>query len=310
MKIVIIGAGAMGGLFAARLAAAGEDVSVVDVWAEHIETIRTQGLILKTEQGEVRANPAAVTRVEDLATSAADLVIVFVKSGMTAAAARSAQTILGLAGRVLTLQNGLGNAETIATVVGADRVLAGTTAQGATLLGPGRIRHGGRGDTHIGRLTGPADDFCREAATILSRAGIPAIAEDAVQSLIWGKLVINVGINALTALLRFTNGQLNDHAETRELVKLAVTEAARVAAASGIRLPYDDAVEKVLAVAAATATNRSSMLQDILHGRATEIDAINGALVREGNRLGMPTPVNATLTLLIKALEKQQGICG
>ncbi len=310
MKIVIIGAGAMGGLFAARLAAAGEDVSVVDVWAEHVETIRTQGLILETGEGEVRTKPAAVTRVEDLAACAADLVIVFVKSGMTAAAARSAQTILGPVGRVLTLQNGLGNAEMIAEVFGADRVLAGTTAQGATLIGPGRIRHGGRGDTHIGRLTGPVDDFCREAAMILSRAGIPAIAEDAVQSLIWGKLVINVGINALTALLRFTNGQLNDHAETRELVKLAVAEAVQVAAASDVRLPYDNAVEKVLAVAAATAANRSSMLQDILRGRATEIDAINGALVREGVRLGVPTPVNATLTLLIKALEKQQGICG
>lgn len=310
MKIVIIGAGAMGGLFAARLAAAGEDVSVVDVWAEHVETIRTQGLILETGEGEVRTKPAAVTRVEDLAACAADLVIVFVKSGMTAAAARSAQTILGPVGRVLTLQNGLGNAEIIAEVFGADRVLAGTTAQGATLIGPGRIRHGGRGDTHIGRLTGPVDDFCREAAMILSRAGIPAIAEDTVQSLIWGKLVINVGINALTALLRFTNGQLNDHAETRELVKLAVAEAVQVAAASDVRLPYDNAVEKVLAVAAATATNRSSMLQDILRGRATEIDAINGALVREGVRLGVPTPVNATLTLLIKALEKQQGICG
>ena len=308
MKIVIIGAGAMGGLFAARLAAAGEDVSVVDVWAEHIETIRTQGLILETEQGDVRAKLAAAAyRSEDL-DAVADLVIIFVKSAMTEAAARSAQTLLGSAGRVLTLQNGLGNAETIAALVGAERVLAGTTAQGATLLGPGRIRHGGRGDTHIGRLAGPVDDFCREAAAILTRAGIPAFAEDAVQSLIWGKLVINAGINALTALLRYGNGQLNDHEETRELVKLAVTEAVQVAAAAHIPLPYGDAVEKVLAVAAATATNRSSMLQDILHGRGTEIDAINGALVREGLRLAVPTPVNRTLTLLIKALEKNQGI--
>ena len=307
MKIVIIGAGAMGGLFAARLAAAGEDVSVVDVWAEHVEAIRTQGLILETGEGVIKALPAAASRSEDLAV-AADLVIILVKSAMTAAAARSAQELLPPAGRVLTLQNGLGNAETIAAVVGAEKVLAGTTAQGATLLGPGRIRHGGRGDTHIGRLAGPADDFCREAAAILTRAGIPAFAEDAVQSLIWGKLVINAGINALTALLRYGNGQLNDHEETRELVKLAVAEAVQVAAAAKIPLPYGDAVEKVLAVAAATATNRSSMLQDILHGRVTEIDAINGALVREGLRLAVPTPVNRTLTLLIQALEKNQGI--
>ena len=307
MKIVIIGAGAMGGLFAARLAAAGEDVSVVDVWAEHVEAIRTQGLILETGEGVIKALPAAASRSEDLAV-AADLVIIFVKSAMTAAAARSAQELLSPAGRVLTLQNGLGNAETIAAVVGAEKVLAGTTAQGATLLGPGRIRHGGRGDTHIGRLAGPADEFCRETAAILTRAGIPAFAEEEVQSLIWGKLVINAGINALTALLRYGNGQLNDHEETRELVKLAVAEAVQVAAAAKIPLPYGDAVEKVLAVAAATATNRSSMLQDILHGRITEIDAINGALVREGIRLAVPTPVNRTLTLLIKALEKNQGI--
>lgn len=306
MKIVIIGAGAMGGLFAARLAAAGEKVSVVDVWQEHIDTITKQGLSLETEDGTVVAHPTAVSGVEQL--SSADLIIIFVKSSMTAAAAQSALHIMGASTRVLTLQNGLGNAEVIAGVVGEERVLAGTTAQGATLLGPGRIRHGGRGDTHIGRLSGATDEFCREVVQVFSRAGIPTVADDGVQSLIWGKLVINVGINAFTALLKFRNGQLADFSETRDLVKMAVGEAVQVAAAAGIRLPYDDAVTKVLATATATAANQSSMLQDILHGRMTEIDAINGALVREGERLGVPTPVNRTLTLLIRALEKKAGI--
>jgi 2-dehydropantoate 2-reductase len=306
VKIVIIGAGAMGGLFAARLAAAGERVSVVDVWQEHIDTITKQGLSLETEEGTVVAHPVAVSGVEQL--SSADLIIIFVKSSMTAAAAQSALHIMGPSTRVLTLQNGLGNAEVIAGVVGEERVLAGTTAQGATLLGPGRIRHGGRGDTHIGRLSGATDEFCREVVQVFSHAGIPTVADDGVQSLIWGKLVINVGINALTALLKFRNGQLADFSETRELVKMAVGEAVQVAAAAGIRLPYDDVVTKVLATATATAANQSSMLQDILHGRMTEIDAINGALVREGERLGVPTPVNRTLTLLIRTLEKKAGI--
>lgn len=306
MKIVIIGAGAMGGLFAARLAAAGEMVSVVDVWQEHIDTITKQGLSLETEDGTVVAHPVAVSGVEQL--SSADLIIIFVKSSMTAAAAQSALHIMGPSTRVLTLQNGLGNAEVIAGVVGKEHVLAGTTAQGATLLGPGRIRHGGRGDTHIGRLSGATDEFCREVVHVFSHAGIPTVADDGVQSLIWGKLVINVGINAFTALLKFRNGQLADFSETRELVQMAVGEAVQVAAAAGIRLPYDDAVTKVLATATATAANQSSMLQDILHGRLTEIDAINGALVREGERLGVPTPVNRTLTLLIRALEKKAGI--
>jgi len=305
MKIVIVGAGAMGGLFAARLGAAGETVSVVDIWQEHIDAINTQGLSLEDETGTLVAHPVAVTRIEELPS--ADLIIIFVKSSMTEAAAQSALRIMGPAARVLTLQNGLGNAEIIAGVVGPERVLAGTTAQGATLLGPGRIRHGGKGDTHIGRLSGAADKFCREVAQMFSRAGIPTLADDEVQSLIWGKLVINVGINALTALLKFRNGQLADFAETKELVKMAVEEAVQVAAAAGIALPYEDAVNKVLAVAEATRENVSSMLQDIRNHRMTEIDAINGALVREGERLGVPTTVNRTLTLLIRTLEKNAG---
>lgn len=306
MNIAVIGAGAMGGLFAARLAASGQPVSVVDVWEEHIRAIREHGLQLDTEAGTLTTHPAAATRVEEL--QPADLAIIFVKSSMTSAAAESALRILRPSGRILTLQNGLGNAETIAGIIGGDRVLAGTTAQGATLLGPGRIRHGGRGETHIGCFAGAADEYCREVARNLSQAGIPTLAEDAVEPLIWGKLVINVGINALTALLRFHNGQLAEFEETRELLESAVREAVQVADAAGVRLPYDDAASKVRATAVATSANRSSMLQDILQGRFTEIDVINGAVVREGERRGVPTPVNRTLTLLVKALEKRAGI--
>ncbi len=306
MKIVIIGAGAMGGLFAAHLVSAGEMVTVVDVWQEHIDAIKNHGLSLETGAGTVVTHPVASAHVAG--TAPADLVIIFVKSSMTEAAARSALPIMGPSTRIMTLQNGLGNAETIAGVVGKDRVMAGTTAQGATLVGPGCIRHGGRGDTHIGRLAGDADEFCQEVARRFSRAGIPTVADDEVQSLIWGKLVINAGINALTALLKLRNGQLAELDETRQLVALAVEEAVQVATASGVKLPYEDPVSKVLATAVATTSNQSSMLQDVLHGRLTEIDAINGALVREGERRGIPTPVNRTLTLLIRALEKKVGI--
>ena len=140
---------------------------------------------------------------------------------------------------------------------------------------------------------------------MFSRAGLPTLVDRDVTSLIWGKLVVNVGINALTALLHLRNGQLADFAETRELVGMAVEEAVTVAGAAGVTLPYENAVEKVLAVATSTAGNQSSMLQDILRGRLTEIDSINGALVQEGHRLGIATPVNRTLTLLIRNLEKK-----
>ncbi len=302
MKIAIIGAGAMGSLFGGRLALAGEEVWLLDVWEEHVRTIGDKGLSIATAAKELVSRPRATTRPEDIGR--ADLVIIFVKSSATRPAAETAAGLLGPETAVLTLQNGYGNAEVIAAVVGKDRVIAGTTAQGATLLGPGRIMHGGSGDTHIGELGGGKTDRLDKVAACLTRAGIQTFADDNVASLIWGKLVVNVGINALTAITGLKNGELADYEETRQVLALAVEEAVRVANAAGVKLPYDNAVEKVLAVAVATAQNRSSMLQDLSGGRRTEIDAINGALVREGERVGVATPVNEVLTLLIKTLEK------
>jgi 2-dehydropantoate 2-reductase len=301
MKIAIIGAGAMGGLFGAYLARSGAEVSVVDIRPELIAAIQANGLTVEEPEGEMNLRLQAVVEAEQL--EPVDLVIVFVKSAETLQAAKSAGRILREGGRILTLQNGMGNAEVIAAVVGSARVLAGTTAHGATLLEPGRIRHAGRGETQLGRLDGSADDFCREVAALFSSAGLPTRVDDDVKSLIWGKLVINAGINALTALLKCPNGQLAERDETRELVALAVREAVAVAEAAGIRLPYADAVDKVLSVAFATAANQSSMLQDLLRGRPTEVAVINGAVVREGVRLGVATPVNRILELLIRSLE-------
>ena len=302
MKIAIIGAGAMGSLFGGRLALAGEEVWLLDVWEEHVRTINDKGLSIASPAGDIVAWPKATTRLEDIGT--AELVIVFVKSTATAKAAETASALLGPETAVLTLQNGYGNAETIAAAVGAARVIAGTTAQGATLLGPGRIMHGGSGETHIGELGGGLTERLQKIAACLTKAGITTIADDNVASLIWGKLIVNVGINALTGITGLKNGELADHEETRQVLALAVEEAVRVADAAGVKLPYGNPVEKVLAVAVATAENRSSMLQDLSGGRVTEIEAINGALVREGERFGVPTPVNGVLTLLIKALEK------
>ncbi len=307
MKVAVMGAGAMGSLFGAYLAQAGESVVVVDIWLEHIEAIQTQGLILEEAGGERSVPLTATTEIDSC--EPVDLVILFVKSAATRLAATSAGAILKPGGRILTLQNGLGNAEAIAEVVGVQRVLVGTTAQGATLLGPGRVRHAGQGDTHIGRLSGELDDFCQEVAAILSNAGLPTFVEPDVRSLVWGKLIINTGINALTALLRLRNGQLAELPETQQLLTMAVEEAIDVASTAGIHLPYDNPVEKVLSVAIATNDNQSSMLQDILRGATTEIAVINGAIAREGERVGVATPVNRTLTLLVAALEKNLSTC-
>ena len=202
---------------------------------------------------------------------------------------------------VVTLQNGVGNLEALAAALGDEHVGQGVTSLGATLLGPGQVRHAGMGST----IFGPPPDrmAMAELAAIFSASGLPAELHDDLDSLVWGKLVVNAGINALTALLRVSNGALAEAAEVRALVAQAVAEAAAVAAARGIRLPYDDPLAHVLAVARATGANRSSMLQDVLRGSPTEIAAINGAVLREGRRLGIATPANQLLAELVAALD-------
>lgn len=302
MKIAIIGAGAMGSLFGARLALAGKDVWLLDIWEDHIRAVQTNGLILDTPDRQLIAYPQATTKAEEIGS--ADLVIVFVKSTATRTAAQAALSLLNPDSAVLTLQNGYGNADELAGILGASRVIAGTTAQGATMLSPGRVLHGGNGETHIGEMDGNISPRLRKIAALLCDADIPTMTHKNVNSLIWGKLIINVGINALTGITGLKNGELLAYDEARELIKLAVWEAVAVAKAAGVDLPYHDPLHKVLTVASATAQNRSSMLQDLTNGRITEVDAINGAIVREGERLGVATPANKVLTLLIKTLEQ------
>jgi 2-dehydropantoate 2-reductase len=175
------------------------------------------------------------------------------------------------------------------------------TALGATLLGPGHVRHAGQGLTLFS--TAPDPERMAALAALFSACALPAELSDDLEALVWGKLVVNVGINALTALLRVPNGALVDVPEARALLEQAVAEAVAVARARGTRLPDPDPLAHVLAVARATGANRSSMLQDVLRGSPTEIATINGAVVREGRRLGVPTPVNELLTALVQALD-------
>ena len=304
MKVAIIGAGAMGSLFGALMAEAGTDVWLHDVRAEQVQAIQQRGLIVEAD-GKTRTVPIRATAdPEQIGT--ADLTILFVKSMHTRTAAETAGRVAGRQGAVLTLQNGIGNAEIIAERVGDQRTLAGTTAHGATALEPGRIRHAGTGPTRIG----PWADFnagrLREFAETLNRSAIPTEITADVQSALWGKLLVNVGINAITALTGIKNGQILDLEATRALSRAAVAEAMAVARARKIDVP-DSSAAHVLKVAEATGPNRSSMGQDVDHRRQTEIGAINGAVVKEGRRLGIETPVNRTLTALIETLQAHYG---
>lgn len=304
MKIAIVGAGAMGSLFGALLSKGGGDVRLLDIWQAHVDAIETNGLSIERD-GEVSTVRLRAT-TDAAGVGTADLVIVFVKSTDTGAAARTAKTLAGDQGYVLTLQNGMGNADVIAAAVDPARVIAGTTSHGATLLGPGRIRHAGTGPTVIGMWHGRDISAAWNVAAYFSDAGIDTQAVEDVRGIVWGKLLINVGINAITALTGIKNGQLLDLDDTRSLSAAAVEEAMAVARAQNIAI-REDAVDHVFEVARATAANRSSMGQDVDGCRRTEIESINGVIVKEAERLGLQAPVNKTLTALVRTLQTHYG---
>jgi 2-dehydropantoate 2-reductase len=299
MHIAIIGAGALGGVLGFHLAAHA-DVTLIDLWAEHVVAINAEGLFCEVEGVAQMRRVRAVS--DPAAAGQSDMALVLVKAQQTPWAAQAARALLAPGGVAYTLQNGLGNAETLAAVLGAEHVGQGVTSVGATLLGPGRVRRAGLGPTVIGAQPNPA--AAAELAAVFTAGGLPASVSTDLEGLVWGKLLVNVAINALTALLRVPNGLLIANPPAYELITAAVAEASAVAAARGITLPYADPVARALEVVQATAGNRSSMLQDVARGAPTEISTINGAIVREGERLGIPTPVNWTLTRLIEAIEQ------
>ena len=306
MKIAVLGAGAMGSLYGAKLSANGKnEVHLIDVWKEHIDAVNLHGL--QMEEGDdvlLYENLKGHTSSEE--TGVCDLVLVFVKSTVTKTAVESNAAVFGPNTVALTLQNGLGNIEQISSVIGAERVIAGTTAHGATMLSPGKIRHAGKGKTIIGELGGHESDRIRKMAAVLEDAGMETVISGNVLGRVWDKLLVNVGINALTGITKLYNGQLLDYPEIEELLEKAVSEGVAVAWAKGIRLGFDDPVAHTKDLCRATAANKSSMLQDILNGRQTEIEMMNGAIVREGKALGIETPVNLALTNLITYLSRKK----
>ncbi|GHS98523.1 2-dehydropantoate 2-reductase [Synergistales bacterium] len=304
MKVAVLGSGAMGSLYGGTLAKSGCEVVLVDVWKDHVDTINRSGLTIEEALGGVQtiSNIKAVLKASDVGV--ADLVIVFVKATATEQAMRDALALVGENTTVLTLQNGLGNAEKLCGVVSASHVVAGTTGHGATLLGPGKIRHAGAGDTVIGELDGKQSKRVDDLVALFEKAGMTSKFSTNVVGLIWTKLIVNVGINALTAITGLKNGRLVDFPETETLMKLVIDEACSVAEAKGITLEIHEIFEHVKNIAKKTEANRSSMLQDILAKRATEIAVINGAIADEGKKLGIPTPVNDVLTNLVLVRQK------
>ena len=301
MKITVVGPGAMGLMLAARLKESGAQVSLLDYRAERAKNLSDQGIVLEDSKGKERHQIPVYGDPSHLAE--VDLAIVATKAYHTQEVARALAKHLAAGARALTLQNGAENVEALVDALGAQRVLGGITSEGATLLAPGQARHAGRGLTHIGPAVGEVDDFTNQVLRILRTAGFETEATAGVQNLIWTKLVINVGINPLTAILDVPNGRLLEIAGAGRVMQEAVDEAVTVGEALGVSFLHEDMLEAVREVASRTSANISSMLQDIRAKRRTEVAYINGAVVRQGQVTGVATPVNTTLTDLVQAKE-------
>ncbi|MCO5177022.1 MAG: 2-dehydropantoate 2-reductase [Thermomicrobiales bacterium] len=306
MRIVVVGAGAMGGLIGTRLAVTGHNVTLYDTWDEHIAAIERSGMVItEYDDSILRYRIPATTTPPTL--DGVDLILVFVKSYHTTQALRPFAGHLPQETFVLSLQNGLGNLDLIrAALPGHERVILGVTAHGAALLGPGRVRHTGKGATLIGDPAQPGNRRfdLTPISRALTRAGFETAVAENIHTAIWDKLIVNVAINALTALTGLRNGELLDDPDLQPVIAQLVTEAVNVMQAAGVPVGTHDHLAYARKVMRDTAMNRSSMLQDVRNGRRTEIDAINGAVTRLGTELGVSTPLNRLLTVLVHNRER------
>ena len=300
MKIAIMGAGAMGSLFGAHLAGAGHDVLLVDVDPVVVAAVEADGNLL----GE-RAVPVPIT-ADPVGRGTYDAVVVLVKTYDTEAAAGLAAPLVGPATVVATLQNGIGGADVLAEAFGPERVLAGVTYQGATVLAPGRIRHHMHGETFLG------DDVAAAAplAAALTEGGQPAHALDPVAPRIWKKLTNNCMGNCTSALTGMSGGQMAGDDGILALQRAIATEAVAVAAGLGHDLDLEDCVHTNTSVLASSGDGRPSMLQDVEAGRRTEIETLNGAIVRHADALGIDVPVNRAMVALVRGWERAHGLRG
>ena len=288
-NITIFGVGAIATLFG--------------TWTEQINAITEKGLTFMDLDGNQCTRRLNITNnLHNVPPT--DVALILVKSYQTKRTVEQVKGILRPNGLAVTLQNGLGNIEILQAALGEDRVVAGITYHAANLSALACVQHAGEGLTFLGVKVGRETQL-NEIVNLLNKAGIQTELIKNIESLSWSKVIVNASINPLTALLEIKNGDLLHHPLLGKILRATIQEVAAVAAKHGIRLEHPDPVEHVFDICRATARNRSSMLQDIVRGTQTEIEAINGAVVELGLRYGIPTPVNQFL--LEQVQSKQAG---
>jgi 2-dehydropantoate 2-reductase len=298
-----MGAGALGCTIGGTLTEGGSDVWLIDSYKEHVDVMNAIGLRMRDGDSERTVKVKASTTCEGIGP--ADLVIVLVKSFHTRKAVEDAAPIIGKDTMVMSVQNGLGHEDIIAAVVGREHVLAGKTYAGGVFLGPGHVRATTRGkETIIGELDGTITERVQAVADEFNRAQLLTTVSDNIMGVIWDKLLVNVATGALSGITRLTYGGLYNTAEVEQCAIAAVAEALAVAQAAGVRLSLSEPREAwVKAAEGLPPEFKASMLQSLENGSVTEIDFINGSVVRWGDKWGVPTPVNGTLVACIKGIE-------
>lgn len=306
-KVVIVGAGAMGGLFGGLMAEQGLDITLLDTWVEHVDAINRNGLRIVGVGGDRSIPVKAITSPASLAE--ADVVLFQCKAFANEAAARSVKHLFGRGAVAVSFQNGLGNEEVLGGVLGADNILGGLTAQAGLVEAPGVVRNFGDLPTFIGELQGGVSPRATAIADAFTRHGLPTAASADIKRDKWKKLLGNVALGAISAVTDMRSFEIMAVPELQEIVFRAVDEAAAVAGAEGHELNVAEAREILLKLVdttgGGTGTSKSSMREDIIRRRPTEIDTIHGAVARLGRRHGVPTPTIDTMVALVKGLQSQ-----
>jgi len=307
MRIIFVGVGALGSYFGGALAEAGHDVTLLIRNKAHRDAIRADGLILHRDGVEARIDPVVVDTETAGDAGIADIVIVFTKTGATKAALQAATPVIGPDTRLVTVQNGLGNAEALAAFVPMDQVIYGTTMAPGDMVAPGVVSTHG---SHVTQFRAAGENpvtgrMANDLAAMLSAAGIDTRVNSDVDRVIWAKVAFNCAMNSLCALLDTSPGQLLDSGETKALVKATIMECCDVAAAVGVEVDRDGVHRTLDMVHREHRGHVPSMLVDFRNRQPTEIASLNGAVVALGARHGVPTPRNETLLALVRAREAQ-----
>jgi 2-dehydropantoate 2-reductase len=301
MKVLILGAGAMGCLYGAAFHRAGCEVAFVDVNQAHIDAINAHGLELETRADTERLPIPA--RLPEEISEPVDLVVVFTKTFHTDTALAGIAAAIGPGTWLLSLQNGLGNDRRLAAHAAEERIMVGSSSMPSDLVGPGRVRSHGEGGSKLYPAFGGDPAFAQEVCELLTKGGLPAALEPDIHGAIWSKAIFNATMNPLCALTRRTPGFLGAHEESRGLIRELVEEGVAVATASGIAIAAEPIHDLTRVSVTDHANHEASMLQDVKAGRRTEIDAINGAIVEAARAAGVAAPLTETLWRLVKLEE-------